>query len=102
MDNLHGHFNPHGLLHKLNQRQSVVLSSVERAPVFLETKQKEPIKSSQPTPRVSAVVQKKALAYPSAKVARDQQRRPSITSAPDLSTADSPQDTIDAPPPLIR
>ena len=99
MDNLHGHYNQHGLLHKLNQRQSI-------QPVFLETatqkQTKELIKSSQPTPRVSAVVQKKALAYPSAKVARDQQRRPSITSAPDLSTADSPQDTIDAPPPLIR
>ena len=98
MDNLHGHYNPHGLLHKLNNLKP----SGPPPLTFLEKTPKEPTKSSQPTPRVSEVIQKKALAYPSAKVARSTTRRPSITSAPDLSTADSPQDIIDAPPPLIR
>ena len=94
MDNLHGHYNPHGLLHKLNNLKP----SGPPPLTFLD----KTIKLSQPTPLVSEVIQKKALAYPSAKVARSTTRRPSITSAPDLSTADSPQDTIDAPPPLIR
>ena len=38
------------------------------------------------TPRVSSVVQEKARAYPQAKLARTQSRRPSITSEPELST----------------
>lgn len=97
MDNIHGHFNKCGLLHKIKkteeQRQNIP------SLVFLEKKQTipatTPAPTIAPTPRQSAAIIEKAQKYPSAVIARTSQtRRPSITSKPELSI--SPEDTEEA------
>ena len=57
------------------------------------------------TPRLSLAQVKKAAAYPSAAAARSSLRRPSVTSAPEISQTleeNEASPTGDAPPVLIR
>ncbi len=106
MDNIHGHFNKCGLLHKIKKTEEPRQTIPPL--VFLEKKQTTPATTPAtttaptvaPTPRQSAVIIEKAQKYPSAVIARTAQaRRPSITSKPELSI--SPEDTEEAvQPPL--
>jgi len=102
MDNIHGHFNKCGLLHKIKKTEEPRQTIPPL--VFLEKKQSTPATTTAPavapTPRQSAVIIEKAQKYPSAVIARTAQaRRPSITSKPELSI--SPEDTEEAVlPPL--
>jgi len=102
MDNIHGHFNKCGLLHKIKKTEEPRQTIPPL--VFLEKKQTTTTTTTAPavapTPRQSAVIIEKAQKYPSAVIARTSQtRRPSITSKPELSI--SPEDTEEAvQPPL--
>jgi hypothetical protein len=102
MDNIHGHFNKCGLLHKIKKTEEPRQTIPPL--VFLEKKQTISATTTAPavapTPRQSAVIIEKAQKYPSAVIARTAQaRRPSITSKPELSI--SPEDTEEAvQPPL--
>lgn len=104
MDNIHGHFNKCGLLHKINKDKEQTGKPQTMPPlVFLERKQSTPATTPAPTlqpiptptPRQSIAIIEKAQKYPSAVLARTTQtRRPSITSKPELSI--SPEDTEEA------
>ena len=105
MDNIHGHFNNCGLLHKMKKDKEQTEKPQAMPPlVFLEKKQSTPATTPAPTttapkiaptPRQSIAIVEKAQKYPSAVLARTSQtRRPSITSKPELSI--SPEDTEEA------
>jgi hypothetical protein len=112
-DSLHGQFHPHGLLAAMHLKNQ----QTKKAPFLpAELTQSNPQPKQAPldlggqratrqTPRLSLAQVKKAAAYPSAAAARSSLRRPSVTSAPEISQTleeNEASPTADVPPVLIR
>ena len=120
-DLIHGQFHKHGLLYALHCK---TINAQQKEKAFLPPQQKDPPSSrtapsshtttlqenhakppsvTRQTPRLSLAQVKKAAAYPSAAAARSSLRRPSVTSAPEISqTTEDTSPTADVPPALIR
>lgn len=119
-DLIHGQFHKHGLLYALHcktineqQKEKANQPGHDASEVIKENEKKKCITpllketlTAQPrqTPRLSLAQVKKAAAYPSAAAARSSLRRPSVTSAPEISQTEPQQEspTADVPPVLIR
>lgn len=104
-----GHYNhPGSLMHKLaedwERKRMTPCCRTVNAPLFapacgVPTPRTQNV--TRQTPRLSLAQVKKAAAYPSAAAARSSLRRPSVTSAPEISQLEeSPIE--DVPPALIR
>jgi len=114
-----GHYNhPGSLMHKLAEdwerkrstqaqatrqatplfAQSLPMPQQKQAPLDLGGQRGLPVK----TPRLSLAQVKKAAAYPSAAAARSSLRRPSVTSAPEISHTSEESPIEDVLPVLIR
>jgi hypothetical protein len=118
-DSLHGQFHPHGLLaamHLKNQqtKKAPFLPAEQQPNQGISTSNASPGKqapldlggqrATRQTPRLSLAQVKKAAAYPSAAAARSSLRRPSVTSAPEISQTleeNEASPTADVPPVLI-
>ena len=109
-----GHYNhPGSLMHKLaedweRKKGDPLKSQAILNPLFAQSlptlQPKQPTTSAtRQTPRLSLAQVKKAAAYPSAIAARHGSlRRPSVTSAPEISQTHEESPIEDVPPVLIR
>lgn len=89
--------------HSKKRRESLMKNTI---PCFIDQKKVTSSQTPRQTPRLSLVTVKKAEAYPSAAAARSRTtagslRRPSVTSAPEISQLEE-SPTGDVPPLLIR
>ena len=104
-DSLHGQFHPHGLLAAMHLKNQTKVCD-KKKDILPERQPEQQPKQAIPrqTPRLSLAQVKKAAAYPSAAAARSSLRRPSVTSAPEISqtTEESPTGDAPCPPPLLR